>query len=416
MAAGRGDLERLIRVNLLFVTSRFPYPPTTGDRLRALQQLKWLSRRHRVTLVSLAKGTPTPTAMAALKPYCAELKLVPFRWREGLGHLARRLFSAIPLQVALFESRELRATLDALLDGGHYDLLHMQLARSTLNVPAQVTLPRVLDLIDALSVNMAGRYRHDRGPARWLAGLEAGRLRRYESRLCQQWDRLTLVSAQDREAIGPRANLCLNPNGVDPEDFPYVADGRARDEILFTGNLGYFANVEAVVWFHREVLPLIRARRPGVKWRLVGARPHRSLLSLARNDPDIEVRADVERMHPYLARASVAVAPIRTGSGQSLKVLEAMAAGAPLVATPFAVRELAVEPGRHLLLAGEPGAFADQVLSLLEDPLRAQTLAASARTLVESQYTWRQAVEQLERIYQDLLPCHRSEPCGGHRP
>lgn len=403
-------------MNLLFVTSRFPYPPTTGDRLRALQQLKWLSRRHRITLVSLAAATPTPTAMEALKPYCAELKLVPFRWWEGLGQLGRRLFSSLPLQVALYENRELRATLETLLAEEHFDLLHMQSARSTLNLPARVAIPRVLDLIDALSVNMTGRCRHDRGPARWLAGLEAGRLRRYESRLCRQWDRLTLVSAQDREAIGPWANLCLNPNGVDPEDFPYVAEGRTRDEILFTGNLGYFANVEAAIWFNREVFPRIRARRPEVKWLLVGARPHRSLLSLARKDPGIEVQADVERMHPYLARASLAVAPIRTGSGQSLKVLEAMAAGTPLVATPFAVRELAVESGRHLWLAGEPEAFADQVLSLLEDPLRAQTLAASARALVESQYTWRQAVEQLEHLYQDLLPCPRSAPCDGESP
>lgn len=399
-------------MRILFVTLRFPYPPVTGDRLRAFQQLRILSERHSLTLVSLADHRLEVDARRRVGAYCERLEIVPFRRREGVKNLLRRAFSDIPLQVALYESAELRARLESLLSTTQYDLLHMQLARATLNLPAGIGIPKLLDLVDALSINMEGRSRHTRGPARWLARLESLRMRRYEKTLCTLWDRVTVVADGDRAAIGSLANLGVNRNGVDLEEFPFVAAGRQPDLLVFTGNLGYFPNVQAVSWLVREVLPLVQHRRPGVRLQLVGARPDRSLRALARESPGVEIIADVARMHPYLANAAVAVAPLWTGSGQSLKVLEAMASGAPLVATPTAVRGIAVSHGRHLLVAAQPQDFAESILTLLADPLLATGLAERARGLVENEYSWRKSVEQLEAIYRTL----RIPPGAGPAP
>lgn len=394
-------------MHILFITTRLPEPPQSGDRLRALQQLRLLSRRHRITLLTSGRVGPLPDrARETLMPYCEDIVRVPLTWRDRALGLLRGLFSDLPFQVSLQGCARMRDTLARLLATNRFDLLHLQLARSALNVPYPLPVPSVLDFIDALSANMEERARIDQGPRRWLARIEGARIHRYERRLCGIWDQLTVVAEADRDAIGPFPNLRLNGNGVALEEFPFVVEGRAAHTLLFTGNLGYFANIDALLWFTHEVLPLVKAHRPDIRLSLVGARPHPSLLALTRQDAAIEVHGEVAHMHPYLAEAAVAIAPLRAGTGQSLKILEAMATGTPLVATPCAVRGIAVEPGRHLSLASQPADFAAQILDVLANPGQARQRAARARALVEAEYTWERSIAGLEDIYRAALERH----------
>ena len=185
-----------------------------------------------------------------------------------------------------------------------------------------------------------------------------------------------------------------------------LSPSRARDRepatIVFTGNMGYFPNVNAAVWFAREVLPRVREVRPEARFLIVGTRPARAVRDLAK-DPAVVVTGRVEDVGPYLRRATLAVAPMRSGSGQQFKILEAMASGAPVVATAAEAEQVGAEPGRELLVADEAAAFAAAVVALLNDPARARGLAERARRLVEERFTWRRSVDALEAVYREAL-------------
>ncbi len=165
--------------------------------------------------------------------------------------------------------------------------------------------------------------------------------------------------------------------------------------VVFTGNLGYFANVEAALRLAREVMPRVRARRPDARLHLAGARPDRALQQLAR-DGACTLEAEVPDMGAVLRRATIAVAPLRAGSGQQLKVLEAMASGTPVVSTPLSA---VGEPGVHLRVAESADALAAEITALLDDPGARRTLAARARAFVERDHTWALSAERLDALW-----------------
>src|SRR6185369_8950603 len=181
--------------------------------------------------------------------------------------LARGIGGTRPFQTLLFETAPMRRALYAVLAERRHDVVHLQLARMAGHLEdVDVAVPRVIDLIDALSLNMERRYAHDRGPMRWAARVETRRLRRYERHLCGTWDRAFVVSHADRAAIGDLPNLVVNSNGVDVTRFRPSPGGRDPARIVFTGNLGYFPNVDALRWFVDAVLPTVWRTSPSVRF------------------------------------------------------------------------------------------------------------------------------------------------------
>jgi len=213
---------------------------------------------------------------------------------------------------------------------------------------------------------------------------------------------LIVRSPVDREAIGPYENLHVIPNGVDIERFPIVEDGREPYTIVFTGNMGYFPNKDAVFYFREEILPMIIQQVPDLRLLIVGTNPPQEIVRL-REDPGIVVTGFVDSVADYLRKASVAVCPMRCGSGMKNTVLEAMACGTPVVATSLALEGIQVTPGEHVLVGDTPEAFADHVIALLRDAERSAALARKARGLVEQRYSWRSSVSQLESVYEEAL-------------
>jgi sugar transferase (PEP-CTERM/EpsH1 system associated) len=389
-------------VRLLFVAARFPFPPWRGDQARAFHQLRLLGRRHHVTLLTHSSGA-TAEGLAALRGSCAEFVLAETRPWAALGGLVRSLVRGLPLQVALFASPDLRRKLAALLAEERHDLVHVQLARAAAALPEHVPVPVVIDLIDALSLNLRRRAGRERGLMRWAARVEAGRLRRYERALCRRADRLTMVSPADREVIGDFPNLGVNPNGVDLERFRPPDGPRDARRLVFCGNLGYFPNVEAVRFLVRDVMPRVWRAEPEARLTLVGARPARALRRLARDEPRVTLVGEVPDLQPHLASAALALAPLRSGSGQLFKVLEALACATPLVATPLALAGLDVQAERHLLVGDSPDELARAAVRLLRDPALGARLGAAGRAYVEARHSWERTVGDLEALYDALL-------------
>jgi sugar transferase (PEP-CTERM/EpsH1 system associated) len=389
-------------VRILFLTGRFPYPLLRGDQLRAFHQLRVLGARHRLTLATFAERPPAPEERDAVARSCERIVIVPLG-RGAMGwNLLRHGLSALPLQAALYDAATMAAALRGLAGDGQYDVAHVQLARMAPHLAACPARARVVDLVDALSLGMRRRAARDRPPARWLARLEAGRLLAYERRVCAEADAAVVASAADREALGAPPNLAVAPNGVDTARFPFARGPRDPGRVIFTGNLGYFANADAVRWFATRVLPLVRRSLPAVRFEVVGARPPRALQRLARA-AGIDLVGPVPDVGARLRSAQAAVAPLQAGAGQSNKTLEALASGTPAVVSPLAAAGLEVRHGEHLLVAATAEDFAVELVRLLGDAALRERLAAAGRRLVESAYTWERSVERLEAIYARAL-------------
>lgn len=386
-------------MRILFLTARFPWPLLRGDQLRAYHQLRLLAPRHRLTLVCFRDAPVPPAGLAAISAFCERVVTVPLGRVAMTAGLARGAFSPLPLQVSLYRHRRMRRVLGELVAGETFDLVHGQLVRVAPYLES-FPAPRFVDLVDALSLSMRRQSHQHRGPLRWLTALEAGRLLRYERRICASAEGASVVSSVDRAAIGATARLGVVPNGVDLGPLRFERAGRDPATVVFTGNMGYFPNVNAACWFAERVHPLVRRSVPEARFLVIGVRPAARVRRLARADPSVSVLGFVDDLRPHLRSATVAVAPMQAGAGQLFKVIEAMASGTPVVATPVAAEAFEAGGGDELLVAGTPEEFAGAVVSIIRDPGRAGRLAARARRFVEGRHTWERSVARLEELHE----------------
>jgi glycosyltransferase involved in cell wall biosynthesis len=244
--------------------------------------------------------------------------------------------------------------------------------------------------------------------SRLIARFEKGRTERLEAWLALQFDHVLLTSRADRAAmsdLSPSATSAISilGNGVDVEHFE-PDDQMVRDQatIVLSGKMSYHANVSMVLRFVREIMPLVWASRPDVKVVIAGKDPGHEIRSLARN-PAIIVTGTVNDMRPYLQRATVAAVPLLYGAGVQNKVLEAMACGTPVVATPQAVSALNTEAGRDLIVADSTDDFARAVVSVLGDEEKQRALSVAGRAYVERHHNWNNITADLEEIYYAVI-------------
>lgn len=386
-------------MKVLFVVTRCPVPPWRGDQVRAYHHLRCLAARHAITCCALLMTEPPPAARRELEALGVRLEVVRLGRLAAIPALGRALVGdPRPLQVLLYQRRRARAAVARLVAGGGFDVVHAQLVRAASYVAGGGRPPVVVDLIDALSTSFARRGRAERGLAGRLAAFEAARLRRYETALVRAGTTCLVVSAAEAAALGDDAGVRIVSNGVDGAAFAYREGERPAARIVFSGNLGYFPNVDAARWLVEAVLPRIRTTVPGSEVRLVGARPARAVRALAAVR-GVSLAADVPDMARELAAATVAVVPLRAGAGLQNKVLEAMAVGTPVVATPRATAGLEVRAGEHLLVAEDADGIAAAVVELIRAPARARALAHAARALVERRYRWEQSAAGVEAAW-----------------
>ncbi len=245
-------------------------------------------------------------------------------------------------------------------------------------------------------------------PLRWHGAayslVQWRRLCRYEAQVCRRADHVLAVSEADAAALQtlvPGLAPTILPNGIDVSiyhpDLP-PAPGMGEAALVFTGTMDFRPNVDAVIWFARQVLPRIRQVVPEAHFWVVGQRPHRRLDPL-RGEPAVTLTGWVKDVQPYIAGAAVYVVPLRVGGGTRLKILEAMAMERAIVATRLGAEGFPVTHGRELLLADNPDGFAQAVVSLLRDPARRAELGRAARAFVQTHYDWSVLIPRLEAIY-----------------
>jgi glycosyltransferase involved in cell wall biosynthesis len=280
-------------------------------------------------------------------------------------------------------------------------------------------LPVVWDSVDCISNLFERAARTSRSLfGRWVTRFELPRTRRYEGQAVRRFDRVLTTAAVDAEALtrlaqaattpppeaNPTGQVLTLPNGVDLDYFSPGDEPREPATIVLTGKMSYHANVTAALFLMTDIMPHVWAQQPDVRVNIIGSAPPPEIRALAaRHAPRVTVSGYVADLRPYLRRATLAVAPVAYGAGIQNKVLEAMACGAPVVASPQAVAALHTTQGEEVLVAEGGPASAAAILQLLADPALRQRLGAGGRRYVAEQHDWNQVARQLRTIYHELV-------------
>jgi glycosyltransferase involved in cell wall biosynthesis len=360
-----------------------------------------LSARHELTLLSLADEPISAAARAELARFCRIAVVGKLTKVRAVFNLARALVDRRPLQQAYYTSPVFGRRLRALIASESFDVIHATYGLRLAPYLEGIDPERVLlDLTDAQSLGLRSRRDRTRLPMRWLYDLELRRVERSERELARRFPHVVVTGEADRAELGA-PSVTVVRNGVDLGRFEYTNDGRERDLVIMTGNMGYQPNVDGALWFAANVWPRVLERRPAARWSIVGARPATSLRALHGCD-NITVVGAVDDLALRLRGAAVAIAPTLCGAGIQNKVLEAFASGTPVVATSFANQGVQASDGEHLLIADEPDLFAEHVVTLLENRERGQALAHWAHQFVAKNFTWEAHATQLERTYERI--------------
>src|SRR5579859_4043556 len=392
-------------MRVLYLT---PYVPSR-IRVRPFNLIKSLSASHEISLVSLVCDEYEHKLVHEVAEYCVSVDLVPLPKRRSYMNCLFSLPTSLPLRVAYYKSPELEQCVRRVIRERSIDVVHgelIKIAPLLQKIAREENVATLYDSVDCISWYLQQQWNTVRGPLRKaFVFSEMQKMRRFERSASASFDRTVITSAHDRDcllSLGAEArNIAVMPNGVDTEYFTPSVSPRQEDTLVFCAKLDYYPNSHAILHFCREVLPRIWERRPGVRLQLVGNNPPEVVRNLA-GDERITVTGYVPDIRPYLGGASVALAPLHVAAGMQNKVLEALAMGSPMVATPGSCRSLRVKDGVHLLVAEGDQAFAGAVLRLLEDRQLAQNLGLAGRQFVVQNYSWIEAAKNLSDLYSQI--------------
>jgi polysaccharide biosynthesis protein PslH len=391
-------------VKILFLSQRVPYPPNKGDKLRSFNEIKYLSQRHEISLVCLSDNQQDLHQAHHLKPYCSSIDVIHLPKLQSRLKAILALFSSEALSLAYFYSGKLKAVVERKLRDEAFDIVFIYCSSMAQYVPLAGNAPCVIDFVDVDSEKWRQYARYARFPMNWLYRLESRRLRKYERVVASSFRHGFLVSEKETEdfrvLVQSSAALTALANGVDASFFQPSAEPDSFDPhaLVFTGAMDYFANVEAVLYFVREILPLIQKGAPLVKLYVVGSNPTQEIVALGKTHPHVKVTGFVESVRPYVVRCAAMVAPMRIARGVQNKILEAMAMGVPVVTSSLGFEGISASPGLDIFVEDLPAAFAAQVLQLMQDPGLRRAVSEKGRKTVQQHYDWSRNLERLERI------------------
>jgi len=392
-------------MRILVVTPCFPAPSSGGARARTYYLLKTLARKHRVSLLGVddrAKIGEVQYDTGLLKDLTYTIQLLPQpkassrRLQQLMKMLQGRSNTIAELTIGGTQD-----ALDTLLSRDRYDVVVFDSA-----LIAGYRLPEnVKVIINQHNIEHELLYRTYLSETRWLRKWynwwESWLVKPIEIEHCQRAEAVLVTSERERlvlKSMLQRSVIEVVPNGVDIEAFQGNSSEQGIEgRIIFTGSMSYYPNIHAVHFFAQKCWPYIRAQIPEATWHIVGRQPSPEVMKLAEL-PGITVTGQVSDMRPYFTEAMVAIVPLHIGGGTRLKILEALAMRKAVVSTSLGCEGLSVVPGKHLLLADQPEAFAQAVVELIRSPQTRKALGDAGRSLVEAEYSWERCGDQLLHV------------------
>jgi glycosyltransferase involved in cell wall biosynthesis len=389
-------------LRILIVTPSLPYPLVWGFGIRVYQIIKYLAKRHAVTVLAYA-APKDQASIEALRETGATIRAVirdePTTSAKRSAQLAS-LVSRDSFQWQSLASAQMQAALDDLLASQDFDVIQIE-SSQMFGFRYDSRAPLIVDEHNIEYELLYRTFKTERSPLRKLYNwVEYRKFRKEEQRSWLESDSCVLTSGREQEILrqyAPQAPTLVVPNGVDTEF--YTSDPtleRDPNNVVFVGVMHYRPNVDAALYFARDILPLLVRERPSIKFTIVGGGAPDELLRFA--GPNLEFTDVVPDTRPYITRAGAFVVPLRMGSGTRLKVLEGLAMRCPMVSTSVGCEGIDTRNEQHLLIADDADSFARGVLRLLNDRALANRLAEQGRALVEARYSWTSVLRELEQF------------------
>ena len=417
-------------MKILFLAHRTPFPPNKGEKIRAYNIVTQLAKRHLVSMAYWVDNPDDVEHVHVLRKICQgsvvsrylNASIAMFR---GASNLCR----GGSFSQGYFYSPQFQATVDRLIKIEEVDLVYVFSSVMSQFVMSIHDIPTVVDFVDVDSDKWGQLARFKGFPMSSLYRLEQERLGHYEVTL-SQWARWSLfvsqVEADLFKKLGGSGSVAVLPNGVDSDlrrlplrEARFSAKSSSREilahspvKLLFVGTMNYYPNTDAVLYFVKDILPLIQKKYPQATFEIVGRFPPHSVRKLDGRER-VRVLGEVADVRSHLVQADVSVAPMRIARGVQNKVLEAMAVGIPVVASSEAVKGIHLIKGDEVLIGDTPEDFAAQVVRVLSDNALYERVASKAHTRVVESYSWKAIGYRLNEI---ILDCGKNVHIGWRSP
>ena len=400
-------------MRILWLNAGLLLPLDKGGKLRTWHVMRQLAARHEISYLSFAEPSATAADLAGMREVASDLITIP-REDPGKGtprfylDAAKYLLDGVPYAVAKYRAAAFRSALNDLIATRDFDAIVCDFLPPVVNLPDRLPCPAVL-FTHNVEAEIWRRHAENAGnpAARFLLTQQWRRMLRFEEQALARFDLVLAVSDADRQTFARLYPSALKrpahvvQTGVDTAYFAPSNDRGRAAHLVFTGSMDWLPNEDGMLFFAREILPLVRQAEPGATLSIIGRAPTPAVKSLAV-DPGIEVTGRVDDVRPHIAEGRVYVVPLRIGGGTRLKIFEAMSMGKAVVSTTVGAEGLPVTPGRHLVLADEPAAFARAIVELIRDGERRRRLELEARRLVVERYDWSAVATDFEDALERL--------------
>ncbi len=391
--------------NILYVSTRLPYPLIGGDRVHIYNYLGELKKRgHNITLITLVSNDDDLDG--ALKDGSFFTKLIPIKFNKKIAYLnaAKALFNNKPFIVQYFYSAEMQKAVDKEIDTGDYDLLIGYIIRSLPYIIKHKKIKKLIHLCDAVSMVYKRRAKVSRSLwEKFKIGIEYLKVINYEKLACKNSDCQILISKTDADYLKSFVtgkNIKVIGFATDSSYFA-PQNVKKKNAVCFVGTMQYIPNFEAVKYFVLEVFPLIKKQIPDAEFKIVGANPQKELYEIAKKQEGVEVTGKVDDVREYMKDCKVSVCPVRIAGGVQTKILEAMSMGLAVVTTPEGAEGIGA-PGDILTVAQNKEDFASKVAELFNNEDLRNEIAVKSREFILDNYSWNEVGDKWDKAVRAL--------------
>jgi len=386
-------------LKILIITTRVPYPPYKGDKLKIFNIARQLAKKNSVTIVTFLRNRNQIKDVEELKKHNIKVIYEKISLLESCFNIIEAIFREIPFQVAWYKSKKMHKKIKDLITKGNYDVAYFHLIRSAqylVNNNGNSVL-QVVDFTDAVSLYLDRFTKIERNPIKKiLLGIEKKRVEKYE-KIAERFNIVFICSEVDREYLLNRsinANIKILRNGVDVDNFKIENVQKEKNRIIFTGNMPYYANYDAAIYFVKDIFPKVLKQIPDAKFFIVGQNPPRQIKAMSSEN--VIVTGYVDDLRKEYLKSCVNVAPMRFGAGTLNKILEAIVLRVPIVATSVAVEGLPKDIKQSILVAKDSNDFADKLIRLLKNNESANKESEKKQTEFIKTLSWENIVSHFE--------------------
>jgi len=388
-------------MKILVLLSRVPYPIEKGDKLRAYNFVRELSKYNEVHLFAVDECNTSEQSIEHLAQFCKTITIVPVTKFQTYSNAVRAFLKGLPLQAGYYFSKKINKIFQSKLKEIEPEHIFCQMIRVNEYVKS-VDIPKTIDIQDTMSLNFARSAKQLGFLKKMVYKIEAKRLQKYENQLFDNYNNRILISESDRLHY-PHKNrneIKIITNGVDYEFFKPIFREKTVD-VIFTGNMGYIPNIDGSLFLIKDILPILIKEKPDIRIMIAGANPHTGIRQLASEN--VPITGWVEDIRECYACAKVFIAPMRIGTGLQNKLLEAMAMQIPCITTSLANESLKAKNNEDILIADDKEGLAKHIINLLDNKELADAIALNGHNFVKSNYNWNEAGKELNNIIKSKL-------------